>query len=97
MDENSKQKVFDKDSETAKQVLTSGLEIFEDENVKWDCETLETKCQELCAKLDLKPRVFFQPIRVAVAGNMVSPPLFGCIELMKREDIIERMKFALNV
>ena len=97
LDENSKQKVFDKDSETAKQVLTSVLEIFEDESIDWNCEVLENKCQELCAKLELKPRVFFQPIRVAIAGNMVSPPLFECIELINREDIISRIKFVLSL
>lgn len=44
----------------------------------------------------MKPRNVFQPIRVAIAGNMVSPPLFECVELMQREDIVARLDAAIN-
>ena len=33
----------------------------------------------------------FQPLRVAVCGNMVSPPLFESIELLDRADVIARI------
>ena len=34
----------------------------------------------------MKAKLIFQPIRVAVTGSQVSPPLFESIELMKRSD-----------
>ena len=37
----------------------------------------------------------FQPIRVAVTGSQVSPPLFESIELMKREDVLARIDYTL--
>lgn len=97
LDERSKTKVLDKSAEETKKVLTSAREIFADQSIKWDCDVLQTKCQELCEKLDIKPRNLFQPIRVAIAGNMVSPPLFECIELMKREDVVARIDFAISI
>ena len=97
LDQKSKEKVLDKNNDNAKKVLEAVLEILEDESIKWDCKTLEAKCQDLCGKLEMKPRDFFQPIRVAIAGNMVSPPLFECVELMKREDVTARIKFALEL
>lgn len=95
LDEKSKEKVLDKNPEDVKKVLSAAREIFADESIEWSCEALQTKCQELCEKFNMKPRDVFQPIRVAIAGNMVSPPLFECIELMSREDILSRLNFLL--
>ncbi len=91
LDEKSKVKVLDKNIEITKKVLDEVYEIFNDESIDWTCDALQGKCQELCEKLELKPRDVFQPIRVAIAGNMVSPPLFECVELMKREDVLARI------
>ena len=43
----------------------------------------------------MKAKFLFQPIRVAVCGNMVSPPLFESIELMSREDVLARFDATL--
>ena len=42
----------------------------------------------------LKPGPFFTPIRVAVTGKTVSPPLFGSIVALGREKTIERLRNA---
>ena len=39
----------------------------------------------------MKVKNLLQPLRVAVCGNMVSPPLFESVELMKREDVLARI------
>ena len=39
----------------------------------------------------MKAKLVFQPLRVAVCGNMVSPPLFESIELLDREDVLGRI------
>jgi len=44
--------------------------------------------------LELKPKLLFQPLRVAVCGNMVSPPLFESIELLSREDVLARIDYV---
>ena len=44
--------------------------------------------------LDLKKRVVFQAVRVAVCGNMVSPPLGETMELIGRADCIARIDRA---
>ncbi len=44
----------------------------------------------------MKPKALFQPLRVAVCGNMVSPPLFESIELLPREDVLARIDATIN-
>jgi len=47
--------------------------------------------------LGLKPRVAFGPVRVAVTGRRVSPPLFESIELLGRVASVARLDAALAV
>ena len=51
----------------------------------------------LTEELDLKAKFVFQPIRVAICGNMVSPPLFESVELLPREDILARIDHTLEL
>jgi glutamyl-tRNA synthetase len=45
--------------------------------------------------LGLKPRTAFAPLRVAVTGRRVSPPLFESMELLGRERTLSRLNAAL--
>jgi glutamyl-tRNA synthetase len=45
--------------------------------------------------LGLKPRVAFGPVRIAVTGRKVSPPLFESLELLGRERSIARLHDAM--
>lgn len=45
----------------------------------------------LVEKLELKPRVAFGPVRVAVSGRRVSPPLFESIELLGIDRTLARI------
>ena len=47
-----------------------------------------------CQRYKLKPREAFQPIRVAVTGSKVSPGLFESIELLGKEQTLERLRRA---
>ena len=47
--------------------------------------------------LGLKPRLAFGPVRAAVSGRRVSPPLFESIELLGRERTLARLDVALAV
>ena len=46
--------------------------------------------------LGLKPRVAFAPVRVAVTGRRVSPPLYESIELLGRERTLARLAHAIK-
>ena len=48
------------------------------------------------AGLGLKPRVAFGPVRVAVTGHRVSPPLYESIELLGRERTLARLAHAIK-
>jgi glutamyl-tRNA synthetase len=45
--------------------------------------------------LGLKPKVAFGPVRVAVTGRRISPPLFESIELLGRDRTLARLRAAL--
>jgi glutamyl-tRNA synthetase len=47
--------------------------------------------------LALKPKVAFTPVRVAVTGRRVSPPLFQSIELLGKERTLNRIERARAV
>jgi glutamyl-tRNA synthetase len=51
----------------------------------------------LVEELGLKPRNAFGPVRVAVTGRRVSPPLFESLELLGRERSLTRLAAAQDV
>ena len=44
--------------------------------------------------LGLKPKLAFGPVRVAVTGRKISPPLFESLELLGRESAVARIDAA---
>jgi glutamyl-tRNA synthetase len=44
--------------------------------------------------LGLKPKVAFGPVRVAVTGRTISPPLYQSLELLGREQTLRRLRSA---
>ncbi len=46
--------------------------------------------------LGLKPGQMFQPIRVAVCGKMVAPPLFETLEILGKATVLKRLEQALE-
>jgi glutamyl-tRNA synthetase len=52
--------------------------------------------QALVEGLGLKPKNAFGPVRVAVTGRTVSPPLFESIELLGKDRTLVRLDAALN-
>jgi glutamyl-tRNA synthetase len=49
----------------------------------------------LVERLGLKPRLAFAPVRAAVTGRRISPPLFESIELLGRDATLARIASAL--
>ena len=46
--------------------------------------------------LGIKPRKAFAPVRVAISGRTVSPPLYESMELLGREVSLDRLRRALG-
>ena len=59
-------------------------------------DVLETRCRDAAERLGWKPGDFFRPLRMAITGRGVSPPLFGSMELLGRERVLARLERALR-
>ena len=59
-------------------------------------ESIEASLRGVVEELGLRPRQGFQPIRVAVTGSNVSPALFESIELLGREETLQRLTSAAS-
>jgi glutamyl-tRNA synthetase len=56
---------------------------------------LESALRADAESLGLKPGQMFQPIRVAVCGQMAAPPLFDTLIVMGQEQCVKRVKQAI--
>jgi len=57
----------------------------------WDVESIEAALRSACEAVDLKPRVLFLPVRVAITGHTVAPGLFESLALLGREESLSRI------
>ncbi|MGZ5367715.1 MAG: glutamate--tRNA ligase [Aeromicrobium sp.] len=63
----------------------------------WDTESIETALRDaLVEGLGLKPRLAFGPVRVAITGSRISPPLFESLELLGRDKSLARLTAVLG-
>jgi glutamyl-tRNA synthetase len=80
--------------EPGQAVLSASLPVLES-LTDWTTPSIETALHaELMDKLELKPRNAFSPLRVAVTGRQVSPPLFESMELLGRDRSLARIRIA---
>ncbi len=63
----------------------------------FDAPRIEETLREAADSLGLKPRVAFQPIRLAITASKVSPPLFESMEIVGRDRCLERLDRALEL
>ena len=91
-DQDSVAKVLAKDGVTALlETVTAGLS-----EVTWTAETLEEALRTIAGELGVGFGKLAQPVRVAVTGTTVSPPLFDTLELLGRDVSLARLKTALT-
>ena len=77
------------DTATVLTASTAALEGVQD----WTTEAIEGALRSaLIDELGLKPRVAFGPLRVAVSGRRISPPLFESMEILGKESTLTRLR-----
>lgn len=64
-------------------------------DVEWTTEAIEAALRaSLIEGLGLKPKNAFGPVRVAISGRRISPPLFESLELLGRDKSLHRLEQA---
>ena len=59
-------------------------------------DELEARCRDEAERLGWKAGDFFRPLRIALTGRSVSPPLFGSMELLGRDRVLARLDAGLS-
>jgi glutamyl-tRNA synthetase len=90
IDSAARTKVLDK--EGAEETLIAARKSLED--VSWNAGDIEETLRDMPGELGVKPKIVFQAIRVAITGSTVSLPLFESLELLGREQTLERLDSA---
>ncbi|MEW5705208.1 MAG: glutamate--tRNA ligase [Actinomycetota bacterium] len=78
------------------EILQKAIEVLS-ESFDFNSREIEARLRKLAEDLGFKPKLVFQPIRVAVTGRTVSPPLFETIELLGRDATLERLGEAIHL
>ena len=60
----------------------------------WEATAIEEALRALAEERGLKPRDAFAPIRLAITGSKISPGLFESLELLDRDESLERLSAA---
>ncbi|WP_036503817.1 glutamate--tRNA ligase [Nocardia aobensis] len=92
VDEAAAQKNLGPDAAPVVQAAVAALDGVSE----WTPPVLEEALKKaLVDDLGLKPRKAFGPVRVAVTGSHISPPLYESLELLGREVTMQRLRAAL--
>ncbi len=59
---------------------------------EWDAETLESAVRDFATARDLKLGKIAQPLRAALTGRAVSPPIFDVMAVLGREETMLRLR-----
>ncbi|GAA0534203.1 glutamate--tRNA ligase [Saccharopolyspora subtropica] len=92
-DPTSAQKALGDDAKPVLQAAITALEALPE----WTAASIEQALKDSVVDgLGIKPRKAFAPVRVAVTGRTVSPPLYESMELVGREVSLQRLRQALG-
>ncbi len=78
--------------DAAPAVLDAALATYEE--CPWTAEALHSATQALADDMGRKLNKVQAPIRVAVTGRRVGPPLFQSLEVLGREAVLVRLRAA---
>jgi glutamyl-tRNA synthetase len=90
------EKALEKHNGEGLNVLRDVLPIFASVN-DWRYDALDAAIKSYCEQKSLGLGKVAQPIRVAVSGTMVSPPIFESLEFLGKERTLARIKRCLEI
>ncbi|MBI2597251.1 glutamate--tRNA ligase [Candidatus Daviesbacteria bacterium] len=76
--------------------LETVLKKLEEMEKPWQADVFESTFRKLAEDLGLSASQMFQLIRVAISGQLVTPPLFESIQVLGEEETINRIQAALK-
>jgi glutamyl-tRNA synthetase len=92
VDESSWTKTMTTD--VARPILERAIELYG--GCPWDADTLKTTLEEIGTELGVKLGKAQAPVRVAVTGRTVGPPLFESLEVLGRDETCRRLVASLE-
>ena len=92
IDETSWQKVMAKNPEGAAAMLDAIVAVYE--TCEWEPQTLMEAIKETGERLELPKKQWQGPVRVAVTGRSVGPPLGESMEVLGRDETLRRLHAA---
>ena len=92
-EEASAQKALGEDAKPVLEAAVTALAALPE----WTAAEIEKALKDSVVDgLGIKPRKAFAPVRVAVTGRTVSPPLYESMELLGRDTSLQRLRNALG-
>ncbi|NBW73276.1 MAG: glutamate--tRNA ligase, partial [Microbacteriaceae bacterium] len=86
--------------ENSKEIILASIEVLADiAEADWSTERIQTELnQKLIEQMEQKPRNAFGPLRTGISGRRVSPPLFESMEILGKDETLNRLRlFATHV
>ncbi len=77
--------------ENKKEKLEKIADVMEKMEKPWKADIFEKTFRELAEELSIKTVDMFQLIRVAISGQLVTPPLFESIQILGEEETLGRI------
>ena len=92
IDEDAWEKVMGKGGDQAGAILDAAIAAFTD--AEWSAPVLHDALLAVGEGLGLKLNKAQAPVRVAITGRTVGPPLFESLEVLGRDVALERLRAA---
>ncbi|HEX2142475.1 MAG TPA: glutamate--tRNA ligase, partial [Candidatus Limnocylindria bacterium] len=84
-------------AETAAALASARDALAALEDADFAADVLEDRCRATAEELGWKAGDFFRPLRLAITGRSVTPPLFGSMELLGRGPVLARIHAAIGM
>jgi len=82
--------------EWAGPLLADVIEAYGDQSLVWEADTVKASLEAIMERYDIKLGKAQAPVRVAVTGRSVGPPLFESLEVMGRGEALRRLRAAAD-
>ena len=78
----------------ARPLLVDAVDAFG--SCEWTADAIKTTLEDVMTRYELKLGKAQAPVRVAVTGRTVGPPLFESLEVLGRDETLRRLRAALS-